>query len=120
MPLWKTDDIIKMCSLPGCSVEVEEPGGDYDTSAVIVKFDRDPDDGLIIYGMGDFWEANTEALTNAQRDEVQLQNVILRNIHSDSDGGIQTSDPAIASAGAAICGLLQQAGFSIHRHWDQL
>jgi hypothetical protein len=125
MPLWKTDEIVKLCSgIEGTTVTTQEPGGDWDTNEVVIKFDHLKEDEyadcLLLQGFGAFWLSSTPAFTDEQRDEVEVDDVVFRNRISDSDGGIQTRDPKVAAAGALITGRLQDAGFLIARHWKQL
>jgi hypothetical protein len=91
---------------------------------VVVEFDHlkkvEYADCLLIQGFGAFWSANTPEFTDAMRDEIEIEDVVLCNRCSDSDGGIQTDDPKVAAAGAIIRGRLKKAGFHIARHYKQL
>lgn len=120
---WNTSEIVKLCEgIDGTSITLQGHGGDWDTNEVTISFDHlkgDHTDGLFVQGHGAFW-SNIPGFTDAERDDVDVEGVVLRNYHSDSDGGIQTEDPKIAAAGAIIRGRLKKAGFHIARHYDQL
>lgn len=120
MPLWKTDEIVKLCTFPGVTVEVFEPGGDFDTREVYVTFPHEPDDGLIVYGMSDYHQSNHPGLSDKERDELELRDVVLRNRMSDSDGGIQTQDAKILLTGTTIRAELTLLGFIVHDHWKKI
>jgi hypothetical protein len=122
MPRWKTDEIVKLCNVKGVTrVSTQGPGGDYDTSEILVHFGgKNYPDGISVQGFVDFTLASTECLDETTIDEVDLDNVVVRTWGSDSDGGIQTTDEAILIASGRIRKALEAAGFSVWRHHDQL
>lgn len=117
MPHWNTQDIIKLCQVPGViRTDTIGFGGDYDTTEVLLSFfeketEESEVDGLSIQGF-----KFGEPLDAKQRDEVDLTTVVLRNWLSDS--GVQTEEPVVAAAAALIRKALRAAGFSVYDHYE--
>lgn len=105
----KTADIVTLLSDPKWDIETGPPGGDYDTT-VLVLVPTGAEDGLFIRGF-------TIDRNNFDCDDWAGKLVEVRD-GLDSRGGLNSSDRDLGHAYAEVCVRLRQAGFEVVPNMD--
>lgn len=110
---WHTGEIQQLIStVTGCSTRTAgRIGGDYDTNAVYVDIPGS-EDHLSVTGF------HTMVATN-DIDDKECEFIELRNAHSDSRGGCQSSNPAVHAAYGQIKAALTQRGWDVADHYNE-
>ena len=101
---WNTEEIVKLLTHPDWKISTTEPGGDVDTTNLIVDTGNDR---LFICGFstGDYNVSETPY--NAEIEMIEVSD------GRDSRGGLNSSDEATCIAYGIICSRLRKAGFSV-------
>jgi hypothetical protein len=115
--------IFKQKGLP-VEIEMQNPGGDYDTCAVVVKPLNQPDDDTnddAVTACG-FDTANTiESEEEAENPSHDIPYVEIRNNYSDSDGGLgQNANEPIQQAYLTVMNYFRKFPVQIIRHYNQI
>jgi hypothetical protein len=103
---WNTNRIITLLK-PFCfSIDKQEPGGDVDTTNLIVRHDRDGDP-LYIYGF------STNDYTISQTpDDAEIEMIAVTDGQCSS-GGLNSKDMGTCILYGSILSVLRQAGFVV-------
>lgn len=117
MKRWITKDIIALVKRtiadPTAVVEPTDAGGDVDGQGVIISLPG-IEDSLTITPFradGEYYQDS-----DGDRSNIDAEMLELRNLNSDSDGGVQTRNEQLAIAGTRLRIALQNEGWDVVPH----
>lgn len=105
MTRWKTKELVDLFSGEGLVVYSDNPGGDYDTSVIIVKPEKS-NDCLFVSG----FVTDDDPIQNW--DDVDIEMVEVSD-GRDSRGGLNSNDPNVIQAYADVRKKLALKGFVV-------
>jgi hypothetical protein len=100
----KTEEVVTLLSDPKWGIETDSPGGDYDTTNLILT-PRNSEESLFICGF-------SPNRNNPDKDDWANKLVEVGD-GQDSRGGLNSSDASLAHAYAEVCTRLRKAGFEV-------
>jgi hypothetical protein len=106
---WNTKKITKLLSIHNTKIEATEPGGDYDSTTLLVEPVPPVKENQRVYVAG-FRTRHLQPGTS--RDDFDID-MIEVNDGLDSRGGLNSSNSIIAHLYAEICTRLRGAGFTV-------
>ena len=112
MPKWNTRSIEKAFSDLG-PISVSGQGGSYDTETVHISPNGLSNDDIRITG----FTPGSEVKDPYEVEEVV--EVVVRNCHSDSRGGLQTNDENLGAIYGRVVARLTKMGFAVYNNYDE-
>jgi hypothetical protein len=106
---WNTETIKKMLSDPRWEISTILPGGDYDTTNLILRPNNSKEQ-LFICGFN-----TNNVMANPNNCEIEMVEV---KDGCDSGGGLKSSDLNLALAYAEVCVRLRKSGFDVVPNMD--
>lgn len=123
MPIWNTNEIVELCqsiadknSLGPVKISVDGPGGDHDTSHVVITFTGlKPLESLFIAG----WNVESTLDDESQWNIAEVEYVTI-NDGMNSNGDMASKQRRVLVFAAELTCEIKEMGFDVARHWRDL
>ena len=112
---WKRQDIKDLLADLNCTITEKPPGGDYDITGLTLVVEG-VDDAIIVAP----YKNPDEADPGAAQDYCDIHAVEVCNQKSDSAGGCNSTNEAIATLYGVVCARLRGQGFGIINHYNEI